>query len=695
MDSLLAHRHAAVSFSDNLFRDRRPAASLTTATVCDHSIVRCRVGQLCNNPSCGFAHPSSWPHHQHARAAPGATSGGQGKNAAPMRRLDEPTGVVWVAGYQFGMRRCRDGMRCQRVFCGFAHPEGWQDFRNSGGGAAERSHPGSSRNGAGGGIALQPGSSFAEQGPRSGKSHGFANDHTTQGGHGHRNPGAHASQGRNRGHPHGDPEEYHRRAVALAEETAPDSVMLAHELTGLARCLQAKGDYRGALTEHRRALAIRQAKPPEDQSPTAMAQWSAAVASSLNMVANALQGLGLLQEALAHHREALRTTESAAPSSLSVAHTLNQMGDVFEALGDRAAAIDHHRQALAVREARDTGGRLLGMVKTLQRLAALLEADGQLEEAAKFAARAAAVQASRHQHHQGSHQHRRQHNGHQHPGTQRTARQQQQQPQQQQLTAPDANVHPSQFSDSADTKTASGTVRTRVDPKLVEQVQSEQRAWIGWLRLSGQYDRVHTTDPAAYDAAVVARFVARLEEGPSKKWFLMACRLVEARTQPEANTSLDATNASVAAPTADDLIPSDGSLFTMSLPSGDSSLLNNGSLPHWQEWSQPHSTNASKSTTPDPQYAADMMKLFAESKNPNEMDQKLDDSNSNTQPFSTHFDSRVPVGFGGVVGVPNYAPSDWSDLGQASQRNNGEDFGSAQWIGMVLRQQESNNGTTE
>ena len=580
---------------------------------------KCRDGGACRNPTCGFAHPEQWPHHRQpavfagdaAPAAPLSLGPGRGAvstlndikaatDSGSAESLQEDANrQVWIPGYQFGMRRCRDGIHCQRVFCGFAHPEGWQDFRNSGGsgggGAGVGAGSSSSLADADGRRELQSsagaGSDLSAQQPTAlGHQHFQANAASAGRSAGHAGqvqagPPTDALAGHepdprpsNRGvsfpasgghlrqpnaeqqlpvaqrgsHPHGgDPEEYYRRAVALAEETAPGSVTLANALTSLGRCLHNKGNFASALAEHTRALEIRRANRPAGASaqPVGVAtlshtgsssldgaaeaaaaaeQWSAAVASSLNMVANALQGLGRLEEALAHHQQALEVTRGAPPSSLSVAHTLNQMGDVYEALGDRDEAIRHHRRALAVREARDYGGRRLGMVKTLQRLSALLEARGDTQEAAEFAARAISVQEGR-----------RQGQSAQVPGHQRRlprAQQLTQQPHQNLSFAGALTLDGGRLDAASEPKAVGFAASDESEVRrLIKRVKQHNDAWVGWVQAASGgalYDHQAQTDPAKYDFELLQRFVADLDgaDTTTSRWFRLACRLLSGRS---------------------------------------------------------------------------------------------------------------------------------------------------------------------
>lgn len=57
-------------------------------------------------------------HHQH---------GGRDQNGSVVRATnrDEFGSMEWVEGNKFGQSRCRDGMKCVRADCGFAHPIRW------------------------------------------------------------------------------------------------------------------------------------------------------------------------------------------------------------------------------------------------------------------------------------------------------------------------------------------------------------------------------------------------------------------------------------------------------------------------------------------------------------------------------------------------------------------------------------------
>lgn len=339
--------------------------------------------------------------------------------------------------------------------------------------------------------------------------------------------------------------QHFRKLVLSLQVKDPDSAQLANALTNLGRCLQAEGAFEEALEHHQEALRIREQLPdrpaqalqPQPQSSTGVsgplaggAQGSSApttthvpppIALSLNMVANTLQSMGRLDDALKAHQRALRVAEAAAPSSLSVAHTLNQMADVLEALGNTDQALQNHLRALEIREQWESGGRRLGMVKTLKRIAELLRSQGRTEEATGYAQRASSIQ-------QDAKAQRGQH------GRNRSK----------DMGTHEANSYKAVLAKgagaAAQSKTAEGLTSslhgglqqaTSSHASLVERVKATNDAWVGWLKTSGRYSAPSQTDPKQYPVEVLQQFLNDAGgDGPLSRWFILVCRVLSGRS---------------------------------------------------------------------------------------------------------------------------------------------------------------------
>jgi tetratricopeptide (TPR) repeat protein len=137
--------------------------------------------------------------------------------------------------------------------------------------------------------------------------------------------------------------QYHRRALALAEQTfGPEHPRLAELLNQLGRTFYLMGRFEEALDHHNRALAI-QEKTLGHRHPS--------VALSLVGIGRALRGLERQEEAFDYFRRSLALYEEVlGPDHLELANPLEDIGSVLASRGEYGPAISNFERALALEE---------------------------------------------------------------------------------------------------------------------------------------------------------------------------------------------------------------------------------------------------------------------------------------------------------------------------------------------------------
>ena len=134
--------------------------------------------------------------------------------------------------------------------------------------------------------------------------------------------------------------DYYRRALAIRERRAPESLVLAGSLTDLGVVARLLSEFAEAEDYFRRGLAIRERLAP----------GSAAVSASLNNLGLLARDRGDLAIAHDYQRRALAISERLAPGSREVATILNNLGLNARDRGDLVASLDYHRRSLAISE---------------------------------------------------------------------------------------------------------------------------------------------------------------------------------------------------------------------------------------------------------------------------------------------------------------------------------------------------------
>jgi CHAT domain-containing protein/Tfp pilus assembly protein PilF len=174
----------------------------------------------------------------------------------------------------------------------------------------------------------------------------------------------------------GQPREEEARHRALIERLAPlapDGLLAARALRGLAKSRATQGDFDGAFAHARRALALVERRAPRslDHGASVMIlgifhwfsdQWAPAEA---------------------HFLEALEIARSVDPGVEEVANALANLGMVSASRGDLAAAEDYYRQGLEA-FARSGAQDPLAVSRTLNNLATVANARGDLESAIRY-----------------------------------------------------------------------------------------------------------------------------------------------------------------------------------------------------------------------------------------------------------------------------------------------------------------------
>jgi CHAT domain-containing protein len=112
--------------------------------------------------------------------------------------------------------------------------------------------------------------------------------------------------------------DYHRRALAIRERLAPDSLDVAVSLNNLGAIAYYRNDLQAAQDYARRSLAIRERLAPR----------SVDVAVSLDNLGKIAQMRGDLQTAHDYHRRSLVILEQLAPQSLELALNLTSLGEL-------------------------------------------------------------------------------------------------------------------------------------------------------------------------------------------------------------------------------------------------------------------------------------------------------------------------------------------------------------------------------
>ena len=125
-----------------------------------------------------------------------------------------------------------------------------------------------------------------------------------------------------------------RKALAIQERLAPDSLDVAKTIRALAVVARERGDLDAAKRLARRALTIEQQHAP----------GSLDVAGSLHTLGLIAREKGAVEEAEDLLRQALALQEKLAPGSLPVASSLRELGIVARDRGDLRAAEDLLRQ---------------------------------------------------------------------------------------------------------------------------------------------------------------------------------------------------------------------------------------------------------------------------------------------------------------------------------------------------------------
>lgn len=173
--------------------------------------------------------------------------------------------------------------------------------------------------------------------------------------------------------------ELHGRALAIHERLAPDSLDLAFSLSNIGIALNARGDLKAAEQHHRRALAIRERLAPDSEK----------VASSLTDLGNVAFNRGDLETAQEFYRRSLGLHERQAPNSLRVAISIANLGSIAAARSDLQAAEGYYQRAREIFErlAPDS----LELASTLSNLGSIAAARRDLQVAEGYHRRVLAI----------------------------------------------------------------------------------------------------------------------------------------------------------------------------------------------------------------------------------------------------------------------------------------------------------------
>ena len=159
-------------------------------------------------------------------------------------------------------------------------------------------------------------------------------------------------------------QEFADRLVKIKEKIfGPDHVEVAASLNGMGLILLDIGNYQGAASAHRRALAIREkALGPEHGD----------VALSLHNLATALKDAGEYVEARSLYDRAISIKEKTfGPDRPTVANSVNSLANLLRDTGDYVGARSLYERALAIRE-KALGPDHPSVATTLNSLANLL-----------------------------------------------------------------------------------------------------------------------------------------------------------------------------------------------------------------------------------------------------------------------------------------------------------------------------------
>ena len=160
-----------------------------------------------------------------------------------------------------------------------------------------------------------------------------------------------------------------RRALEIRARLAPGSLEHAGSLANMGLLREDRGELAEAQAFHTEALAIQDRLAPE----------SLDVAMTLNNLGNVASARGLLDQAEAYFRRSLALKELHVPGSMSTANTLNNLGNVLRRRSRYAEAEEFLRRNLEIRERLAPGS--LGMAQALTNLGILAEERGDLVEA--------------------------------------------------------------------------------------------------------------------------------------------------------------------------------------------------------------------------------------------------------------------------------------------------------------------------
>ncbi|HKX26063.1 MAG TPA: tetratricopeptide repeat protein [Blastocatellia bacterium] len=175
-------------------------------------------------------------------------------------------------------------------------------------------------------------------------------------------------------------QDYYRRALAIGERLAPDSLVAAASLNGLGNITSRHGDAQTAQDYYRRALVISERLNPD----------SLEVANSLNGLGVTASQRGDLQAAQDYYHRVLAIKERLVPDSLSVAGTLRNLGNLARARGDLDAALDYYRRALVIQERLSPGS--LDVAGSFNNLGVVARQRGDLQAAQDYHNRALAIE---------------------------------------------------------------------------------------------------------------------------------------------------------------------------------------------------------------------------------------------------------------------------------------------------------------
>jgi CHAT domain-containing protein len=136
-------------------------------------------------------------------------------------------------------------------------------------------------------------------------------------------------------------EDFHRRALAIREALAPDSLDVAASLQNLAEVSRDRGDWRAAEPLYRRALAIKKKRAPD----------SLTFAATLLGLAESAAIREDLAGSLDLHQQALAIRSRLAPGSTAESDSLFAVGSCLRRLGRPQQAVERLRLSIAALEA--------------------------------------------------------------------------------------------------------------------------------------------------------------------------------------------------------------------------------------------------------------------------------------------------------------------------------------------------------